>query len=148
LVTKLAAGMKGISKLPPIDWVSRVNHAWLVRGGLDTAAEKWLAHLRGTDPARLEASCAAARAMCGMRDPLADPKPWFYAGLFSFATADEVRQFIPGHRITKAAVPAMNCDEEVVLWLDRVGDETRGLIEDLRGALDRLRQPGGINPAD
>jgi len=128
--------MKAISRLPPIDWAKRVNHTWLVRGGLDRAAELWLQHLAATDPSRLEASCTAARAMCGMRDPLADPKPWFYAGLFSLATADEVGRFIPTHRVTKAAIPSMGGDQEVALWLDRVGGETRDLIHDLRGALE------------
>jgi hypothetical protein len=138
--------MKVDANLPPVDWVTRVNRAWLVRGGLNVAAEKWLNHLRASDPKRLEASCVAAREMCGMRDPLADPKPWFYAGLFSLAAPDEVGRFIPGYRITKAAVPSMEHDDEVLLWLDRVGDETRDLIGELRGGLERLRRHCGIKP--
>lgn len=135
--------MKALSKLRPIDWARRVNHTWLVRGGLDQAAELWLRHLAATDPVRLEACCATARTMCGMRDPLADPKPWFYTGLFGLATADEVMRFIPTHRVTKAAIPSMMEDQEVILWLDRVGDETRDLVLELRESLGRARLAGG-----
>jgi|688.fasta_scaffold282474_3 hypothetical protein len=140
LVVKMAAIMRDDANMPPVDWVMRVNSAWLVRGGLDVAAGRWIEHLRATDPERLEASCMAAREMCRMRQPLVDPKPWFYAGLFSLATPDEVAGFIPGYRITKAAVPSMEHDDEVLLWLDRVGDETRVLIGELRGGLERLRR--------
>ena len=141
---KLRVDMKGDSTMPPVDWAKRVNGTWLVRGGLDEAAEKWLRHLDATDPARLEAACTTARAMCGMRDPLADPKPWFYAGLFSVATRDETARFIPGHRVTKAAIPVMQGDPDVMHWLERVGGETTGLVHDLRGGLERLRRAGGI----
>lgn len=140
--------MRDDADMPPVDWVVRVNSSWLVRGGLDEAAGRWIEHLRATDPARLEASCDAARGMCRMRQPLADPKPWFYAGLFSLATPEEVARFIPGYRITKAAVPSMEHDKEVLLWLDRVGDETRLLIGELRGGLECLRRPGGLKPEE
>lgn len=78
--------------------------------------------------------------MCGMRDPLQDPKPWFYAGLFSLATCEEARRFLGPHRVTKACVPAMAEDEEVALWLDRVGSETRELVQKLREGLARLQR--------
>lgn len=29
-----------------------------------------------------------------------DPKPWFYAGLFSLATADEARRMLASHPLT------------------------------------------------
>ena len=50
--------MKDDEKLPPIEWVKRVNDTWLVRDGLDAAADKWLAHLQDTDARRLAAACA------------------------------------------------------------------------------------------
>jgi hypothetical protein len=140
--------MKGYANLAPIEWVKRVNSAWLVRGGLNVAAGKWLAHLAATDLKRLEASCVAAREMCGLREPLADPKPWFYAGLFCLATRDEVESFIPSYRITKAAVPSMQLDGQVLLWLDRTGDESRRLIAELRGGLEQLRRRGLVTPAE
>lgn len=126
------------SSLPTPDWVKRVNCSWLVRGGLRENAEAWLEYLAKLDDGRLLPSCEAARAMCGMRDPLEDPKPWFYAGLFSLATADEARRFLNVHRVTKAIVPTMVDDDEVVLWLDRVGSETRELVLQLRARLARL----------
>ena len=126
------------STLPTPDWVKRVNNTWIVRGGLNQNAEGWLEHLARCDDGRMLPSCNAARAMCGMRDPLEDPKPWFYAGLFSLATAEEARRFLGVHRVTKACVPAMEEDEEVVLWLDRVGPEARQLVLQLRAGLARL----------
>lgn len=76
--------------------------------------------------------------MCKIRGPLEDPKPWFYAGLFRLATPAEVRRFLSTHRTTKAAVPVMEEDEDVVLWLDRVGLETRDLMERLRKGIASL----------
>ncbi len=124
--------------MPPIEWAGRVNQSWFVRGGLKEHAAEWMKYLISLDDGRLLSSSEAARAMCGMRDPLSDPKPWFYAGLFSLATADEARRFLESHRITRAAVPSMRDDETVVLWLDRAGPETRELIDRLRGAIQRI----------
>ena len=124
--------MKNISTMPPIEWAGRVNQSWFVRGWLKEHSLEWMNHLMTADDGRLLSSCLAARSMCAMRDPLEDPKPWFYAGLFSLATTDEARRFLDTHRITKAAIPSMHEDESVILWLDRVGPETRELIQRLR----------------
>ena len=128
-------------KPPPsaMEWVRRVNRTWLVRGRLNQDAEAWLDHLAALDDGRLEASCEAARRMCGLRDPGCDPKPWFYAGLFSLATPDEAKKFLADHRITRAVVPGMEDDEDVKLWMDRVGPETRELIGGLRTGLRAVR---------
>lgn len=119
-------------ELQPLDWARRVNRAWIVRGGLDTNADKWLEHLAACGDGRFERSCGVAKAMCAIRGRSDDPKPWFYAGLFSLATADEARRFLAGHRITRAAVPAMDGDPTLDAWLDGVGGETRRLVERLR----------------
>jgi hypothetical protein len=124
------------SQLPPIEWAKRVNSSWIVHGGLNKRAEKWLDHLTSLDDGRLLPSCVAARAMCGMRAPLEDPKPWFYAGLFGLATPAEAARFLPDYRITRAVLPSMAADESVVLWLDRVSDQTRELVLRLRDSLD------------
>jgi hypothetical protein len=129
--------MKITSTMPPIEWAGRVNHTWFVRGGLKEHAVEWMKHLIAMDDGRLLPSCEAARAMCSLRDPLEDPKPWFYAGLFSRATGNEARRFLDTHRITKAAIPSMRDDENVLLWLDRVGPETRELIQRLRDAIQQ-----------
>lgn len=126
------------STLPALEWVKRVNRSWLVRGGLDENAHAWLEYLVNQNDGRLLPSCEAARSMCGFRDPLEDPKPWFYAGLFNLASAEEARRFLGTHRVTKAVVPAMADDEDVTLWLDRVGSETRELVQRLREGLARL----------
>ncbi len=64
-----------------------------------------------------------------------DPKPWFYGGLFHFATAEESKRFLETHRVTKATVPVMRDDEGVKLWLGRISEETRELLDRLRNAL-------------
>jgi hypothetical protein len=127
------------SQLPPVEWARRVNNSWIVRGGLDARAREWLDHLALPGDGRLLESCLAARAMCGLREPLEDPKPWFYAGLFSLASREEAARFLQPYRVTMAAVPAMADDENVALWLDRVGNETRDLVRRLRAG---LRQAG------
>jgi len=131
--------MKPHSQLPPVEWVKRVNNSWIVRGGLEIRAREWLDYLASSGDGRLLESCHAAQAMCGLREPLEDPKPWFYAGLFSLATAAEAARFLQPYRVTMATVPAMADDENVVLWLDRVGDEARNLVRRLRAG---LRQAG------
>ena len=127
--------MKYGSNMPPIEWAGRVNQSWFVRGGLKEHAMEWMKYLMSVDDGRLLSCCEAARAMCGLRDPLSDPKPWFYAGLFSLATADEARRFLENHPVTRAAVPSIRDDATVVLWLDRAGPETRQLIQQLRDGI-------------
>lgn len=130
--------MKNHSTSPPVDWARRVNRSWLVRGNINDHAAAWLDHLAALDDGRLPLSCENARAMCGIRDRLDDPKPWFYAGLFSLATAAEARRFLATHRITKAAIPSMADDVEVNLWMDRVGPETIEMLARLRQGLAQL----------
>ena len=130
--------MKPYHALEPIAWAKRVNRTWLTKGGIREHADAWMKHLAACGNGRLKRSCENARAMCGFRDPLDDPKPWFYAGLFSLATVDEAQRFLATHRITKAAIPSMQDDGEVLLWLDRVSPETRELMDRLRDALRRL----------
>jgi hypothetical protein len=123
----------------PIEWARRVNRSWLVRSNLNDHAEAWLSHLESLDDGRLLKSCEIARAMCQMRQPDGDPKPWFYAGLFQLATAVEAKRFLETHRVTKALVAAMENDPEVRLWLDRIGPETKDLLECLRQGLASIR---------
>jgi hypothetical protein len=124
--------------MPALDWVKRVNRSWVVRSDLNGHAESWLNYLAGLNDGRLQKSCEIARAMCSIRDRQIDPKPWFYAGLFSLATFEEAKLFIPTHRLTKSVVPAMRNDPDVLLWIDRVGPETDELVFRLRREVDRL----------
>lgn len=134
------------SSLPTLDWVKRVNRSWLVQGHLNDHADAWLDYLASQGDSRLQSACVAARRMCALRRPLEDPKPWFYAGLFSPATPSEVRRFIASHRVTKATVPSMEDDEEVKLWVDRVGPETHELLDRLRHALANPDLPPVATP--
>ncbi len=124
--------------------MKRVNRSWLVKSNLNDHADAWLEHLATANDGRLMSCCEAARAMCNLRKPQEDPKPWFYAGLFSLATAAEAKQFLATHRITKATVPAMAHDEEVILWLDRVGPETHELLCRLRDGLTQIQRNQGL----
>ncbi len=127
--------MKHHSHLSAVDWVRRVNRSWIVHNNLNDQAEAWVIYLGNQADGRLEISCDLARRMCDVRDPLDDPKPWFYAGLFYLATAAEAKRFLDIHRVTKATVPAMTGDESVDLWVNRISPETRELLERLRDAL-------------
>ena len=117
------------------DWVKRINRSWIVHNNLNDQAEAWVDYLAFHDDARLQPSCEIARAMCDLREPLDDPKPWFYAGLFHLATAEEAKRFLDTHRVTKATVPSMVNDESVLLWNARISLETQELLERMRRAL-------------
>ena len=129
--------MRHRAQMDPVEWAKRINRTWIVRHHLNHQAEAWLDYLVDFPDGRLVRSCEIARAMCELRDPLHDPKPWFYAGLFHLATASEARRFLDTHRITKATVPAMVDDESVQLWIDRISPETRELLGRLRQSLVR-----------
>src|SRR4029453_760403 len=84
-----------------VAWVRATNARWLVHHGLREDAADYLDHLAAVDPGRLKRSCGIARSMgqrCGSTN---DHKPWFYAGPFSLATAEEGRRFLAGHKFTR-----------------------------------------------
>ncbi|MBK1817341.1 hypothetical protein JIN84_17100 [Luteolibacter yonseiensis] len=124
--------------MSPVEWAKRINRSWIVHNNLNDQAEAWINHLADTRDPRLEISCEAARAMCDRREPLDDPKPWFYAGLFHLATPDEAHRFLDLHRVTKATVSSMADDENVRLWINRISPETRELLERLRFSLREI----------
>lgn len=116
-------------------WARAVNARWLVHSGLRENAADYLEHLAAVDPARLKRSCAVARRMVDRRDSASDPKPWFYAGLFSLATAEEGRRFLAGHEFTRAAIPELAEALGSRFTPDRVGEATYAVIERIRAAL-------------
>lgn len=124
------------SNLPA--WAKRVNGAWLVRGGLDATTDAWLAHLEQSDPARFLASCEIARALSRGPDHTHDPKPWFYAGLFSLATADEARHYLSAHHFTAAAIPALAQDPDLNRWAATLSPASADLLDRLRQAVRDL----------
>ncbi|RYD36484.1 MAG: hypothetical protein EOP87_05400, partial [Verrucomicrobiaceae bacterium] len=87
-----------------VEWATRINQRWIVHRGLGKRAEDWMNHLQETDPPRLRISCEAARLMIRRWSEEGDPKPWFYAGLFSTATAEEAEKFLAGLR-TEGCLP-------------------------------------------
>lgn len=118
-----------------IDWAKRINRGWFVRNGLADTAAVWLTHLEQTDPSRLLASCDIARALSRGPDRISDPKPWFYSGLFSLATAAEARQFLTPFRLTSAAIPALAGDAASDQWVAGLSPATQALIDRLRVAV-------------
>ena len=83
--------------------VQRVNQSWIVRGHLRDTATAWIEHLQRSAPGRLEKSCWLALFLTRYKkSTLRDPKPLFYAGLFAFASREEVDWFLAEHPMTRA----------------------------------------------
>jgi hypothetical protein len=93
-----------------VAWARRVNGRWFVRDnfGNDTAA--YLDHLERNDPDRLLRSCRNAHEMMKRRVRGVDPKPWFYAGLFSLATVDEARSSLHRRWFTRKSLPVLEAE--------------------------------------
>lgn len=87
-------------------WVRHVNKKWLVHSDLQAQASAYLDHLSATDPARLLQSCIIVRDIIRTLGPAEDPKPRFYAGLFSLATPEEAATYLHGHLFTYSLIPA------------------------------------------
>lgn len=130
--------MSSHSLTSDLEWARRVNRSWIVRSNLNDHADAWIEYLQDLNDGRLEKCCRIARAMCEQRNFYDDPKPWFYAGLFSLATQEEAKRYLDTHRITKASVLSMREDEGVNLWIDRVGPDTVELLDRLRLALAKV----------
>ena len=124
------------SNLPA--WARRVNRAWLVHGGLDATTDAWLAHLEQADPARFMACCENARTLSRGPDHTIDPKPWFYAGLYSLATEAEARHYLTTHHFTAAAIPALAHDAALNQWVATLSHASRELLTRLREAVAKL----------
>ena len=70
--------------------------------------------------------------------PEEDPKPWFYAGLFSLATLAEAERFLSGHDFTIACIPALADSDFGSLHPGEVGLPTWEKILRIRAVLNRL----------
>lgn len=128
-----------------IDWVRHVNARWIVRESLRRDASAYLDHLAASDPPRLREVCRRARALTRAH-PDEDPKPWFYAALFSLSTESEAERFLRGHDFTIACIPGL---ADCGLGLLRVEDLRPGTLEKLgrvRESLARLKEdPSGFH---
>ena len=121
-----------------VAWVRAANARWLVHHGLREDAADYLDHLAAVDPGRLKRSCGIARSMVQRCGSASDPKPWFYAGLFSLATAEEGRRFLAGHKFTRMAIPELAEALGSDFMPDRVGEATWALIKCIGAALEEV----------
>lgn len=120
-----------------IGWVRHVNGRWIVRESLRADAFAYLDHLAAADPGRLRESCRRAKGLVTTH-PGEDPKPWFYAGLFSLATEAEAARFLRGHDFTIACIPRLAGGGLGVLRVDEVRPDTAGKIRRVRAALEAM----------
>lgn len=122
----------------PITWARRVNSRWFVRDnfGDDTAA--YLDHLARTDPDRLLRSCRNAQEMMKRRIHGADPKPWFYAGLFSLATVDEARSSLRRRWFTRNSLPALTAEFDPHDPKEQIDPDTRAKLALIRKAVSEV----------
>jgi hypothetical protein len=87
-----------------IEWAREINTRWICHGRLPEAAAAWTDYLSEVDPARLAQSARRAFRLMMSAGPAVDPKPWFYAGLFSLAEAEERKTWLKDHPFTAAAI--------------------------------------------
>lgn len=120
-----------------IAWARRINCRWIVHHGLGVSAELYLDHLAKADPQRLERSCRIAQQLTRQAKQ-EDPKPWFYAGLFSLANVDEAGQFLANHWFTISAIPSLAAELGSTIPPGAMGAAAREKIQRIREALSDL----------
>jgi len=114
----------------------RINNRWIVHGGLRDNTNAYLEHLAATDPARLEQSCAIAMELVHHRGGVRDPKPLFYAGLFSMADDDEIVRFLNGHHFTRSVLRRVRgnaCDAGLSEETSRLAEAVATLVRSASG---------------
>ncbi|HRQ88278.1 MAG TPA: hypothetical protein PLA50_05735 [Bacteroidia bacterium] len=121
-----------------IRWARHVNGRWLVRESLRSDADAFLDHLAAVDPARFGRSCSRARRMMDHRQSDEDPKPWFYAGLFSLATREEAARYLKSHHFTVACIPAFDGFGIGVLRVEELRTDSVDKLFRVRQALAEL----------
>ena len=128
-----------LKETPPLDyvaWAKRANARWIVHRDLGRNAESYLSHLAQTDQRRLIPSCRNAYQMVWLRDAMEDPKPWFYSGLFSLTTADEVEKFLANHWLTR--IVTVSPKEISTISHGSVGEITLEKIRRIQEAMAKL----------
>ena len=120
-----------------VAWANRLNGRWIVHHGLDQRAKAYMDHLAKVDPRRLERSCQLAHQLARQAAP-EDPKPWFYAGLFSLATVEEAREFLANHWFTLSAIPSLTAELCPATAAGAIGQAARDKIARIRQALSCL----------
>lgn len=86
----------------PIEHARKINRTWVVRGTLSDNTARYLDRLETERPAILLAVCERAVAAARLASAeFRDPKPDFYAALFSRATDAERDEFLRDHFWTR-----------------------------------------------
>jgi hypothetical protein len=125
-------------ELETVAWVRKVNSRWIVHHGLKERAESYLAHLEATDPTRLTTACERAARLVRACEPIEDPKPWFYAGLFSVSTVEEAGQYLAGHWFTAECIPSLAGHTKRCAPPEGIGPETQAKIARVRKVVAEL----------
>lgn len=121
-----------------VAWATKLNRRWIVHHGLNERAKEYMDYLAAADPSRLERSCWLAHELAHQASG-EDPKPWFYAGLFSLATVEEARKFLASHWLTLSALPCFTGEFPAPITNTTVGQAARDKLERIQQALSRLR---------
>lgn len=96
----------------PIPHARRINRTWIVRGDLPDNTERYLDALATRDPALLREVCERAIAATRLASQeQRDPKPDFYATLFSRATPAEREQYLRNHPWTHQRSTALSVEQ-------------------------------------
>ncbi len=93
----------------PISHARRINRTWIVRGDLPVNTERYLDALAARDGTVLREVCERAIAATRLASQeQRDPKPDFYATLFSRATPAERDQYLQDHPWTHQRSTALS----------------------------------------
>lgn len=91
--------------LSPVEYAQRINRTWIVHGNLAQTTDAYLRHLESTRPELLDDVCSrAVQAARAASDEHRDPKPEFYAALFSQSTTEERETYLKDHLWTRRLV--------------------------------------------
>ena len=86
----------------PVAKARRINRTWLTQGALAENTARYLDHLAAARPSDLPKVCRLAiEGAVTASDQGQDPKPPFYANLFSTATKAERDTFLKDHFFTR-----------------------------------------------
>ena len=123
-----------------VDWARGINGRWICHADLSETASRWMNHLAATAPDRLAASARQAFHLVKASGKACDPKPWFYAGLFSLATAEEQQEWLSRHPFTAAVVGRHGSAFLEDLAHHAVADDTARLVVRIQEALDAVSE--------
>lgn len=94
------------------DKVKMINLKWLTKGDLAQDARDYISKLEREDVNMMTHVCHIALA-CAREASLRklDPKPFFYAGLFSRTNPEEREKMLHNNKVTRALVEAIDHPE-------------------------------------